>query len=137
MKPETSSSSFNPEQIAAQSNPGVERFEGLDSADSNIEKSAEKYEQKAESSAIMSDVGLTTVIPTPVIDEPVVNKTTIISDNPVTAADDDLIEKEWVDKAKKIVAETQNDPYRQEDEVSKLQIDYIKKRYGRELGTAE
>lgn len=55
---------------------------------------------------------------------------------PVLASDDDLIEKEWVDKAKKIIADTQNDPYRREQEVTKLQIDYLRKRYGKELGTS-
>lgn len=55
---------------------------------------------------------------------------------PTIAGDDDLIEKEWVDKAKKIIAETQNDPYRREQEVAKLQTDYLRKRYGKELGTS-
>lgn len=54
-------------------------------------------------------------------------------DNPTTASDEDLIEKEWVDKAKKIVAQTKDDPYTQEKEVSKLQADYLKKRYGKEI----
>lgn len=55
---------------------------------------------------------------------------------PTLAADDDLIEKEWVDKAKKIIAETKDDPYRREQEVSKLQADYLRKRYGKELGVS-
>ena len=58
------------------------------------------------------------------------------SGTPLIAADEDLIEKEWVDKAKKILAETRDDPYRRESEVSKLQIEYIRKRYGREIGAA-
>lgn len=64
--------------------------------------------------------------------------TSAIADDstPATANDDDLIEKEWVDKAKKILAETRDDPYRRENEVSKLQVEYIRKRYGREIGTA-
>jgi hypothetical protein len=53
--------------------------------------------------------------------------------NPTTATDEDLIEKEWVDKAKKIVAQTKDDPYKQEKEVSRLQADYLKKRYGKEI----
>lgn len=53
--------------------------------------------------------------------------------NPISASDEDVIEKEWVDKAKKIVAQTKDDPYAQEKEVSKLQADYLKKRYGREI----
>lgn len=52
-------------------------------------------------------------------------------DNPVSAADDDLIEKEWVEKAKKVVAETKHDPYLQGQQVSRLQADYLKKRYGK------
>lgn len=53
---------------------------------------------------------------------------------PDAAADEDLIEKEWVDKAKKIIEETKDDPYRREQEISKLQREYIRKRYGREIG---
>lgn len=53
--------------------------------------------------------------------------------SPLVAADEDLIEKEWVDKAKKIVSDTKEDPYSQEKEVSKLQADYLKKRYGKEI----
>lgn len=53
--------------------------------------------------------------------------------NPQVASDDDVIEKEWVDKAKQIVSQTKDDPYIQEKEVSRLQADYLKKRYGKEL----
>lgn len=53
--------------------------------------------------------------------------------NPLVAGDDDLIEKEWVDKAKKIIQQTKSDPYAQEKEVSRLQADYIKKRYGKDV----
>jgi len=56
------------------------------------------------------------------------------SGHPAVAADDDLIEKEWVDKAKQIVADTKNDPHRREKAVSVLQSDYLRKRYGKELG---
>lgn len=53
---------------------------------------------------------------------------------PLVANDDDLIEKEWVDHAKRIIAVTKDDPYRREKEISKLQVDYIQKRYGRKIG---
>lgn len=52
------------------------------------------------------------------------------------AGDDDLIEKEWVAKTKKVLAETKDDPYRREQEVGRIQYDYILKRYGRELGSS-
>ncbi len=55
---------------------------------------------------------------------------------PLTANDDDLIEKEWVDKAKQIIAETKDDPHMREKKVNKLQADYLRKRYGKELGEA-
>jgi len=58
-------------------------------------------------------------------------------DSPAIAADDDLIEKEWVDRAKKIIADTRDDPARREKEVGRLQVDYLKKRYGKELGAAD
>lgn len=56
---------------------------------------------------------------------------------PADAGDDDLIEKEWVDKAKQIIAKTKDDPYTREREVSKLQIEYIRRRYGRQIGVSE
>ena len=59
------------------------------------------------------------------------------SDPPSIANDDDLIEKEWVDKAKKVIAETKDDPYRREQEVNRLQADYLAKRYGRQLGSQQ
>lgn len=59
----------------------------------------------------------------------------MVADNdiPLTAADDELIEKEWVEKAKDIIAKTKNDPYKRELEIGKLQIAYLSKRYGRTL----
>lgn len=55
--------------------------------------------------------------------------------NPLIASDDDLIEKEWVDKAKEIIAKTKDDPFLRETEIGRLQIDYVKKRYGRQIGS--
>jgi hypothetical protein len=50
------------------------------------------------------------------------------------AADDvERIEPEWVNKAKSVVEKTKHDPYMQEREVSRLQADYLKKRYGKEI----
>lgn len=60
-----------------------------------------------------------------------------ISDTPVVAADEDLIEKEWVEKAKKVISETKFDPYMQKQAVSRLQADYIYKRYGKSVKLPE
>lgn len=80
-------------------------------------------------------------LPAPIAVQPVAQSTTppstVTDDNPQVAADEDLIEKEWVDKAKKIIAETKDDPHAREMQVGKLQADYLKKRYGKELGNQE
>lgn len=55
-------------------------------------------------------------------------------DMPQVAADDDLIEKEWVDKLKKIINLTKGNPYEQAKAVAALQADYLKKRYDRVIG---
>lgn len=55
------------------------------------------------------------------------------SDTPMIAADEDVIEKEWVNKAKKVINRTKGDPYAKEREVSKLQADYLQKRYGKQV----
>ncbi len=60
-----------------------------------------------------------------------------VSDVPAVAADDDLIEKEWVDKLKKIIALTKGNPHEQAKAIAALQADYLKKRYNRNIGEAE
>lgn len=54
----------------------------------------------------------------------------LLSSTPDVAADDDRIEREWVDKAKKIITETADDPYRREQAIGQLQREYRRKRYG-------
>ena len=51
------------------------------------------------------------------------------------AADGNLIEKQWIQKAKEIVAETKNDPYKQKNEMSKAKADYIQKRFKKTIKT--
>jgi hypothetical protein len=52
---------------------------------------------------------------------------------PAVADDLDLIEKEWVEKAKAIVAKTRSDPYNQNKEMNRFKADYMQKRYGKEI----
>lgn len=56
---------------------------------------------------------------------------------PVRAEDDDLIEKEWVDKAKQIVGHTKEDPFIQTRELNKFKAEYIKKRYNKDIKISE
>lgn len=57
--------------------------------------------------------------------------------DPQIADDVDVIEKEWVDKAKKIVSATKDNPHQQEKEVSKLQATYLMKRYNKQVKLSE
>lgn len=56
---------------------------------------------------------------------------------PAIADDVDLIEKEWVEKAKQIVAQTRHDPYLQNREMNRMKADYMKKRYGKDIKLEE
>ncbi len=49
------------------------------------------------------------------------------------AEDGDLIEKAWIQKAKAIVNQTQNDPYKQTTEINKVKKEYIQKRYHKDV----
>jgi hypothetical protein len=112
-----------------------ERIPVLPTPEGGIENGLERVEQSAEASAAAANVvyqgaPLTTLPAIPVVTQPA-------DDNPVVAADDDVIEKEWVDKAKKIIFETKDDPFGRSTRVNELQRDYLKKRYNKNLGASE
>ena len=56
---------------------------------------------------------------------------------PDIAEDNDLIEQEWVHKAKAIVERTRDDPHLQNKEMNKFKASYIKKRYNKEIKVNE
>lgn len=104
----------------------------------------ERREQRGEAAPIDASTASPPLqLPVPVVvadSSAVVPATTQASDDddlPTVASDDDLIEKEWVSKTKKVLAETKDDPYRREQEVGRIQRDYLLKRYGRELGSRD
>jgi hypothetical protein len=67
-----------------------------------------------------------------------VGQTQLVSTATTLIADDtDLIEKEWVIKAKAIVAYTKDDPHMQNREMTKMKADYLKKRYNKDLKLSE
>lgn len=69
---------------------------------------------------------------TPTMDQSLATPPAVsLDDVPVIAADEDLIEKQWVDSAKRIIEETRSDPYRQGEAINRLQADYLQKRYGK------
>jgi hypothetical protein len=54
-------------------------------------------------------------------------------DSHLIADDADVMEKEWVDRAKKIISLTSHDPYLEAVELGKLKSTYIKKRFDKDL----
>jgi hypothetical protein len=49
------------------------------------------------------------------------------------AADADVIEPEWIERVKHVIATTKNDPHRQVREINMLKADYMKKRYNKDI----
>lgn len=57
--------------------------------------------------------------------------------SPTVADDVDLIEKEWVLKAKAIVSQTKDDPNQQNKDMNKFKADYLKTRYSKDIKVSE
>ena len=134
MEPQLPSPSHSPESgpPPLRSN---ESFPGKNAPEKAPEQ-AERQETREQHMGGPSGDPTSAVVPPPIPQLPVTppGKAAPVTDdgsNPIQANDDDLIEKEWVEKAKKVVSETKHDPYLQGREVSKLQADYLKKRYGK------
>lgn len=95
---------------------------------------ASEHAAQAQASISAQPIPVTLPTPVPIADD--TTSSTAADDLPAVAADEDLIEKEWVDKAKQVISETRDDPAARERQVGKLQADYLKKRYGKELGAS-
>ena len=131
---------LGPERLPASYGQNSEHAPLPPNPETNVERYAEQFEQRSEAppAAAVAQPALPAPItfPLPTVGSDDASAQTTTSGAPLVANDDDLIEKEWVDQAKKIIVQTKDDPYRREQEVSKLQADYLRKRYGRELGAS-
>lgn len=59
--------------------------------------------------------------------------TSATTDQPDEAADQQVIEKEWVVRAKKIIAATRENPREQNKQLSEFKAGYMKKRYNKDI----
>lgn len=142
MEQKSSSPDRGPELPPITPVPGGEMGPSAPSPEVQLGGAVERKEQRGEAAhatGVASDDS-TIVLPPPAAlpvtdDGAATPAQQTISDPPSVANDDDLIEKEWVDRAKRIIVETRDDPFQREREVTKLQADYLLKRYGRELGS--
>lgn len=122
---------------------GPENIPSLPPLETGLERAQERHEQAAEAGARASDAaGQPAPVPLPVAapvapPAPTQPDPATSSNTPLVAADEDLIEKEWVDKAKEIIEQTKDDPHARTLKVNELQRDYLQKRYGKVIGASE
>ena len=116
--------------------------ENTPAADPNIVTTASEVFASSPEIARTSVPGLPTLaLPIPTAPVPVIPVTDVSkatnSSTPSVADDSDLIEKEWVQKAKEIISKTQSNPYQQSKELSIFKADYMQKRYNKILKLSE
>lgn len=114
---------FSPEQYTNSSSPEAGYEDRVER-----ESSPSKLETKAP--AVVTAVALPEPVATDSSGQP-----PALNDVPLIADDDDLIEKEWVERAKKIVSDTKGDPHKRDDQATELKVNYLQKRFGRRIGS--
>jgi len=143
MQPENSRVNVpSAEQAPASPAIGPENVPMLPPLETGLERGHERFEQAAEAGARASDAAASAAavavpIPVPPAQSPPQATSPPTAATPLVAADEDLIEKEWVDKAKEIIEQTKDDPHARTQKVNELQRDYLQKRYGKVVGASE
>lgn len=139
MEPKLPTPDMGPERSSGLYNQSIERLPSFspERYDDRETQKVERQEASSQESMRQPMLPPPVVMPIAQVDDIVADTSAATTDAPLVANDDDLIEKEWVDKAKQIIASTRDDPYRRELEVGKLQADYLKKRYGKDLGAPQ
>ncbi len=143
MQPETSHNvPQGAEQLQMPPNVGAENIPTLPPIETGPLGGQERFEQAAEAGARVSDAAAAanaTAIATPAapVQAPQDPQVASVAATPMVAGDEDLIEKEWVDKAKDIITQTKDDPHARTAQVNALQRDYLQKRYGKVIGASE
>lgn len=125
---------LGPEQV-------IGEVPSLPPLETGLEAHQERSEQVAETRAIANDMAApstATAVVTPVAPtQAPMDNTSAASSTPLVAADEDVIEKEWVDKAKDIVSKTKDDPHARSEQVDGLRKDYQQKRFGKVAGASQ
>lgn len=121
---------------------GPENVPSLPPLETGLERGQERFEQAAEAGARASDAAAAAAATAPAPVAPPAqalpqDTSSPSTATPLVAADEDLIEKEWVDKAKEIIEQTRDDPHARTQKVNELQRDYLQKRYGKVVGASE
>lgn len=129
---------YGGEQLPPPPTIGPESVPSLPPIEAQPLQGHEAYEQRAEHTVNAQNLGAQAAPPVPQV-APQAPPVPITPDSaglntPIVAADEDLIEKEWVDKAKEIIQQTAGDPHARTEKVNELQRSYLQKRYGKVVG---
>lgn len=135
MNPHSSEAPASPE--LAQPPAAAEQIAGAENSPEAPPISSEKSAAERQTSA--SAAAPPPIIPLP--EPPSVAQNTQQNDvsattytaGPTIVDDNDLIEKEWVNKAKQIVERNRDDPYKQSEELTVFKADYMKKHYDKTI----
>lgn len=77
-------------------------------------------------------------VPTDPMADPAVASQTVPAGDPTASdADNDELDREWIEKAKAIVEQTKHDPRLESNELSKVKADYLRIRYNKQIKVAE
>lgn len=133
MQPQNVEYTPGPENLPPPPAESGERVPVLPAPEAGVETGAERKEQAADTRAASADAAGAAVPAqnpvTPLVQDDITPPASVTG--PTIAADEDVIEKEWVDRAKKVVNDTKDDPYERSNQVTALQNDYQQKRFGR------
>lgn len=138
MQPETQQqNSYTSEQLPMPPSVGPEVIPSIPAIEVQPIQAAEAYEQRADAAGVAAqNAGAPAQVAQPVAPQapaPAAVPVQAVT-APIVAADEELIEKEWVDKAKEIIQRTTGDPHARTEQVSQLQRSYLEKRYGKVIG---
>ena len=137
MQPQDNEQNIGLEQLPMPPAIGGERVPTLPAPEGGVEAGLERREQTADAQAAAADATGVAAAAVPLVVDPAAAKTTPAIDTSTLIAteDEDVIEKEWVEKAKQIVTTTADDPHLRSDQVAALQKEYLHKRFNKEIGT--
>lgn len=107
----------------------------MNQAEKKISKSVEPIKAQVISNPFHQNTSHNVkIVQNPSVDTAPVAQTKTPTDvTPLSAADNDLIEKVWVEAVRKMSKQFEDDPFELQQHQAQLTRDYLKKRFGRDI----
>jgi hypothetical protein len=130
---------MGPEISPSESDPSREWLSGQETEQASSQERVEQQQSHRIEADHVPGVAMPATsiatLPSPLVPED--DTATATGHTPVAANDEDLIEKEWVEAIKKVLQTTRDDPYKREQAIKSVQMDYILKRYAKKIGETD